>query len=44
MSEFKTALQPAAVSCPRPLPFAKAHDCEFTLNIGPFGNHRSLAP
>ncbi|MCR6480030.1 DUF2235 domain-containing protein [Variovorax sp. ZS18.2.2] len=36
MSEFKTVLQPAQVSCPRALPSTAAHECEFTLNIGVF--------
>jgi hypothetical protein len=36
MSNIKTVLEPAVVSCPRPLPSAVAHECEFTLNIGVF--------
>jgi hypothetical protein len=36
MSNIKTVLEPAVVSCPRPLPSSTAHECEFTLNIGVF--------
>ncbi|APW38292.1 hypothetical protein RD110_14750 [Rhodoferax koreense] len=46
MSEFKTVLQPASVSCPRPLPSTAAHECEVTLNIGLFfdgtGNNKTF--
>ena len=36
MSEFKTISEPATVLCPKSLPIARAHECEFTLNIGLF--------
>ena len=36
MSDINTVLEPAVVSCPRPLPSTAAHACEFTLNIGIF--------
>jgi hypothetical protein len=36
MSEFRTISEPAAVFCPRSLPISRAHECEFTLNIGLF--------
>ena len=36
MNEFKTIIEPAAVLCPRSLPISRAHECEFTLNIGLF--------
>ena len=36
MSDIKTVLHPASVSCPRPLPATAAHESEFTLNIGIF--------
>ena len=36
MSEFKTIIEPAAVTCPASHPEGPPHKCEFTLHIGLF--------